>query len=93
MIVDGGACAVGVESTVLDLTGATSRVLRPGGVTAEEISALLGEPVPLTEVADGPLLSPGLLASHYAPDRPVRLNAAAAADGEALLGFGAAAGA
>jgi L-threonylcarbamoyladenylate synthase len=93
MIVDGGPCAVGVESTVLDLTGPAPRVLRPGGVTAEEIAALLGGPVPVVGVADGPLLSPGMLASHYAPERPVRLNAQAAAAGEALLGFGGASGA
>ncbi len=93
MIVDGGPCAVGVESTVLDLTGGTPRVLRPGGVTTEEISALLETPVDAVAVADGPLLSPGMLASHYAPALPVRLNAAAAQAGEVLLGFGGVAGA
>lgn len=101
MILDGGPCQVGVESTVLDLSGPHPRLLRPGGVTVEALAAVLGEtparaalfparrPTTATGGADGtaPLPSPGLLTSHYAPDRPVRLNAETAAPGEALLGF------
>ncbi|MBN2752201.1 MAG: threonylcarbamoyl-AMP synthase [Rhodospirillaceae bacterium] len=95
MIVDGGPCAVGVESTVLDLSGDSPRVLRPGGVTADEIAAVLGCPVDYAPapVSGGALLSPGLMTSHYAPGLPVRLNAVEAAPGEALLGFGAVPGA
>lgn len=98
LIVDGGRCAVGVESTVLDLTGATPTILRPGGVTPEDVAAVTGGPVgraatPHAPSTAAPLLSPGMLASHYAPATPVRLEAAAAAGGEALLGFGGVAGA
>jgi len=94
MILDGGACGVGVESTVLDLTTATATLLRPGGVTVEELEQALGAPVAIAEAHDeeGPK-SPGMLASHYAPGLPVRLNATSIAEGEALLGFGPAEGA
>ena len=93
-ILDSGPCPIGVESTVLDLTGAHPVLLRPGGVTAEAIEALvgpIGRPIPhsVAEAARG-LRSPGLLVSHYAPSLPVRLNAAGVAADEALLAFGAA---
>lgn len=90
LVLDGGACAVGVESTVLDLASGAPRVLRPGGVTAEEIAAVIGEPVEIRQqsAGEGPLVGPGQLTSHYAPNAAVRLNAQAAAGGEALLGFG-----
>lgn len=93
MILDGGPCRVGVESAVLDLTTATPTLLRPGGITRETLEGELGT-VALAKATDlGGPRSPGMLASHYAPRLPVRLNAEAAVDGEALLGFGRAAGA
>jgi L-threonylcarbamoyladenylate synthase len=82
--VDGGPCAVGVESTVIAVLHGTIRLLRPGGVTREAIEALVG---PLDSSADDAHRSPGRLALHYAPDAPVRLNAAAPEDGEAYLAF------
>jgi L-threonylcarbamoyladenylate synthase len=86
MILDGGACPIGVESTVVDLTGRQARLLRPGGLAAERLAALIG---PLAPAEDGAApRSPGQLASHYAPRLPVRLDAVAMAPGEALLGFG-----
>lgn len=87
LIVDGGPCQVGIESTVLDLTGRAA-ILRPGVITAEEIAAVIG---PVTAAASDPTApkSPGQLAAHYAPSIPLRMNAAGAAPGEALLGFGA----
>ncbi|MBB4315248.1 L-threonylcarbamoyladenylate synthase [Roseospira marina] len=95
LILDGGPCDVGVESTVLDLSGPAPRLLRPGGTTREALEAVLGHPIDGPDGGSSPthgsgtvLASPGLLASHYAPARPVRLNAHAAHDGEALLGFG-----
>ncbi len=93
MVVDGGPCAVGLESTVLDLTGPRPVLLRPGGITPAELEAVLGAPV--VNGSDDPAApkSPGQLLSHYAPDRPVRLNATEARPGEALLGFGPAPGA
>ncbi len=87
LILDGGACAVGLESTVLDLTGATPSLLRPGGVTLEALRDLLG---PIGSGAGDPDAprSPGQLASHYAPRLPLRMDAVAARPGEALLAFG-----
>jgi L-threonylcarbamoyladenylate synthase len=88
-VLDGGACPVGVESTVLDLTGGRAALLRPGGVPAEAIEAVLG---PLDRGAAAPGVEaprgPGMLASHYAPALPLRLRATAAGADEALLGFG-----
>jgi L-threonylcarbamoyladenylate synthase len=86
-VLDSGPCDVGVESTVLDLSRNEPVLLRPGGVTAEDLEACLG-PIRRGGGAGEGLRSPGLLASHYAPDLPVRLNADAVADDEALLAFG-----
>lgn len=88
MILDGGACPVGLESTIVGLAGEQARLLRPGGVPAEAIEALIG---PLERPAGGVAVSaPGMLESHYAPAAPVRLNATAplASQPEALLAFG-----
>lgn len=90
LIIDGGACRVGLESTVLDLTQHTATILRPGAITAEQIAALIGPVRVSTEDPSAPK-SPGQLASHYAPSLPVRLNASQPAPGEALLAFGPAA--
>jgi L-threonylcarbamoyladenylate synthase len=92
-VIDGGACPVGLESTVLSLIEDRPRILRPGAVTAEALSAALKEPVSIeTGAEDGAApRAPGQLASHYAPALPVRLSAARAEPGEALLGFGASA--
>ena len=88
MVLDGGPCLVGVESTVLDLTEARPLLLRPGGVPREVLERHLG-PIGVARAAllGGPK-APGMLASHYAPILPVRLDADQAQDGEALLGFG-----
>lgn len=91
MILDGGPCRIGVESTVLSLLDGKPTLLRPGGVSPAEITAIIGKPVdiaaPVGDVAAG-LHGPGRLLSHYAPDRPVRLNALEIRAGEALLAFG-----
>ncbi|MCI0754674.1 L-threonylcarbamoyladenylate synthase [Teichococcus vastitatis] len=89
-VLDGGPCAVGVESTVLDLTGATPVLLRPGGVPEAALAALLGpigRPAAVAE-APGGLKAPGMMSSHYAPGLPVRLDAVTAKGSEALLAFG-----
>jgi len=83
--VDGGPCAVGVESTVVSVLDGRVALLRPGSVTREEIEAVVG---PLAEEGRQGHRSPGRLALHYAPDAPVRIEAEAAKDGEILLGFG-----
>lgn len=91
-ILDSGPCPVGVESTVLDLTGSVPFLLRPGGTTIDSIEAVIGpvqRGLSLAKVrASQTLRSPGLLVSHYAPGLPVRLDAHAVVMGEALLAFG-----
>ncbi len=91
-VVDGGPCPVGVESTVLDLTGPRPFLLRPGGAPAEAIEALVGAIghaiTPEAAEQTRTLRSPGLLVSHYAPGLPVRLRAETVAADEALLAFG-----
>lgn len=88
-IIDGGACEVGLESTVVDVSGAAPVILRPGSITramVEEATSAAAS-VPLT--ASPPVLkSPGQLESHYAPSIPVRLNATEVEPDEALLAFG-----
>lgn len=81
-IVDGGACLVGLESTVVDCTGSDPVILRPGSILIEQSQ-------PHRPDASKPLKSPGLLSSHYAPRLPVRLNAQQVEAHEALLAFGA----
>ena len=91
LIVDDGPCPVGVESTVVDCSGETPAILRPGGITVEQIEGVIG-PVTVsnlgvTGAADAPA-SPGMLESHYAPAAQVRLDAVTVATGESLLSFG-----
>jgi L-threonylcarbamoyladenylate synthase len=91
LIVDGGPVEVGVESTIIGCFE-QAMLLRPGGVPRAAIERVLGERlegVP-AETATGAAqpLAPGMLASHYAPRTPVRLDADHVANGEALLGFG-----
>lgn len=88
MILAAGPCTVGLESTVLDLSGAAPVILRPGAVTAEELAACLGEDVPIDHGDHDRPKSPGQLLRHYAPSIPVRLDAVDVAPGEALLAFG-----
>lgn len=85
-VLDGGPCPVGVESTIVGLFD-EPRLLRPGGLPAEEIEACLGAPLAgLPETSE--LTAPGQMASHYAPEARLRLNAERSEPGEILLGFG-----
>jgi L-threonylcarbamoyladenylate synthase len=88
LILDGGRSAVGLESTVLDLSGATPILLRPGAITEEALAAQLG---PIAAPTGTAIRSPGMLRRHYAPSLPLRLDASDARPGEALLAFGPAA--
>lgn len=88
MILDGGSANHGLESTVLDVTGADVRLLRPGSIPTARIEALLGRAIGRRANTGVQPTSPGQLASHYAPRAPLRLNAASATPGEALLAFG-----
>ncbi len=86
VVLDGGPARVGLESTVVGLNGKTARLLRPGAVTRAQIEALIG---PLADAEADAKRAPGRVSVHYAPDAPVRLNAAYPREGEAFLGFGA----
>jgi L-threonylcarbamoyladenylate synthase len=92
-VIDSGPCRVGLESTVLDLSGPVAFLLRPGGVNIEALEACLGEKIQRGIALDQAmqsrtLRSPGMLLSHYAPALPLRMNAAQASPEEALLAFG-----
>lgn len=91
IILDGGTCAAGIESTIVALRPEGWQVLRPGPVTEAQISALLGEENGLVTSSEA-IEAPGQLASHYAPGKPVRLEAELAAEDEFHIGFGAVAG-
>lgn len=89
-IIDGGACAQGLESTIVAPRKHGWSLLREGPVTREELSDLLGsEP---EEHSSGAIESPGQLARHYSPGKPMRLDAVDARSGEFLIGFGPVAG-
>ena len=90
-VIDGGACSIGIESTVLDLSEETPAILRPGKITAEQLEPILGTLRQIetkSHEANAPHKSPGLLERHYAPDLPLRMNAEATRPEESLLGFG-----
>jgi L-threonylcarbamoyladenylate synthase len=93
LVLDGGPCAIGLESTVVDLCGTRPVLLRQGGIPEEELSAVLGPLAVETGSlgADGGEAaprSPGQLLSHYAPERRLRIEATTVAPDEALLAFG-----
>ncbi|WP_298199544.1 L-threonylcarbamoyladenylate synthase [Novosphingobium sp.] len=91
LVLDGGACPAGIESTIVALRPQGWTILRPGPVTGDQLAAVLGEAA-LAEPAGGAIEAPGQLASHYAPGKPVRLGATTAAADEFLIGFGPVAG-
>lgn len=86
LVIDGGACEVGLESTVIDLTGDVPGILRPGSITQEQLNTVI--PVQGRDNNGEGLKSPGMLESHYAPSIKVRLNATDVTNDEALLAFG-----
>ncbi len=86
VILDGGECPAGIESTIVSLLpGEPARLLRPGAIGREQIEALVG---PLAGRKDSSVTAPGQLASHYAPRASIRLDAIEARDDEVLLAFG-----
>lgn len=90
LVLDGGACPVGVESTIVKIDGDRATLLRPGGIARADIERVIGKP--LENAADGSIEAPGMMASHYAPRAKLRLNATEQRPAEAFLGFGAVAG-
>ncbi|CAN5277031.1 L-threonylcarbamoyladenylate synthase [soil metagenome] len=87
LVLDGGPTAIGLESTIVGLTGSHPTLLRPGGIARGDIEAVLGEPLMLPDPTVRPE-SPGQLESHYAPRARMRLNSTSARNGEIFLGFG-----
>lgn len=87
LILDGGPCTCGLESTVVGVAGGKPVLLRLGAIPREAIEAVLRRPIALAK-EDGPIASPGQLERHYAPQTPLRLNVTAPDAGEALLAFG-----
>lgn len=88
LIIDDGPCAIGVESTILDLSGPSPALLRPGGVTEDDIVAVLG-PIEhaSAKTIDAPR-APGMLSQHYATHIPLRMMATKVSKNEGLLAFG-----
>ncbi len=87
LVIDDGACTAGVESTIARVKDGVVEVLRPGPVTAEMLAEASG--LPVMGVTGSEIVAPGMLASHYAPGKPVRLGATDFADDEFGIGFGA----
>jgi L-threonylcarbamoyladenylate synthase len=90
LILDAGSSAVGVESTIVKIEDGEIRLLRPGGLAAEDIARVAGQALVRKEGARPAIEAPGMLASHYAPGAAVRLDARDVSLGEALIRFGAA---
>lgn len=91
MILDGGACPVGLESTIVKIGDDGVTLLRPGGISRDEIELVVGAPL-LKTTAHKSIEAPGMMSSHYAPSASMRLTATRQEKGEAFLGFGAIAG-
>jgi L-threonylcarbamoyladenylate synthase len=87
MILDGGPCKLGIESTVVSLAGETPALLRLGATPREEVERVLGHPLAMAK-PDAPIASPGQIATHYAPDTRLRLGATSVGADEALLAYG-----
>lgn len=85
LILDGGDTTIGVESTIVDLTGPVPLILRPGGLLKEEIEESIG---PIRTPDYSLIKAPGMMKSHYAPVLPLRLNVQEPFEGEAYLAFG-----
>lgn len=91
LILDAGPCAAGLESSIVAVVGGKARLLRQGAIAVEDITAVVGAPVPLA-ADNAPVAAPGMLLSHYAPRLPIRLEATEAAAHEFHIGFGPIAG-
>ena len=88
MVLDGGKCGIGLESTIVSCLASPPVLLRPGGIAREAIEEMLGRTLAIDK-DDGEMpVAPGQLKSHYAPRAAVRMNAMDPRDGEALLAFG-----
>lgn len=89
-VIDAGPCTVGIESTIIGVTGETVQLLRPGGISREAVEEVLQTTVVTvgSKVQPDAPVAPGMLTSHYAPDAHMRLDASDVKPGDALLSFG-----
>lgn len=87
-VLDGGKCEIGLESTIVSCLGDEPVILRPGGITGEQMTRLLDKQIGMFSGSTNDPIAPGQMASHYAPNALVRLNAKEAMPGEAYLAFG-----
>jgi len=86
-VIDGGNCSIGLESTVIDLSTAAPTLLRPGGISIEDIEQKIG-PIAIAIHDDDAPKSPGMLSRHYAPETPIRLNTSDDNQDAVYIGFG-----
>jgi L-threonylcarbamoyladenylate synthase len=89
LVLDGGTCPQGIESTILATGSSGCRILRPGPIENHAFSDICPD---VMRAGDGPIEAPGQLASHYSPGKPMRLGAKEAGAGEFMVGFGTIAG-
>ncbi|MEX6632213.1 L-threonylcarbamoyladenylate synthase [Hyphococcus lacteus] len=87
LVLDGGSCTIGLESTIVFVSGKTASLLRPGGIDRTAIEKAIGKPLAAPAKSDTPQ-APGMMKSHYAPRVELYLNQTAPKDGQAFLGFG-----
>lgn len=88
LIINGGASTVGIESTIIDLTGPHPCILRPGSLTSEDIRTVIDHGEQDPRKTNNSLTAPGQLLSHYAPKKPLRLNVSVPNQDECYIGFG-----
>jgi L-threonylcarbamoyladenylate synthase len=88
LVVDGGPCAVGLESAVVAVIGDQATLLRLGGLSRAELEAVAGPLLAPDASSKAAPASPGMVLRHYAPSAPVRLNGTSAGSGEVMIGFG-----
>ena len=88
MIIDGGQCKVGVESTIIDLTGNDIVMLRAGGISKENLEEFLNQKILISDGNPNMPSSPGQMLKHYAPTHSFRINAVSKEENEFLIGFG-----
>lgn len=86
LVIDGGPCLVGLESTIVDCSREETVLLRPGGIAREEIERVLGQELKRADHYAA-IAAPGMLASHYAPQAQIRLGARAVEPWQAALDF------
>lgn len=88
LVIDGGACSIGLESTIIDLSVNAPTLLRPGGVSMEALEKIIGPVQSIAQDQNPKIKAPGMFKRHYAPSKDVRLNAVDCKPGEVYLGFG-----